>query len=58
MIGSVAPQQKSFLLGHSSDRFHEAPSLLQLSVLFALTTMGNAYGLDNNKEISVITDSK
>lgn len=57
MIGSVAPQQKGFLLGHSSDRFHEAPSLLQLSVLFALITLGNAYGLDNNKEIFLITDA-
>lgn len=56
MTGSVAPQQKGFLLGHSSDRFHEAPSLLQLSVLFALITLGNAYGLDN-KEISLIGDA-
>lgn len=54
MSGSVAPQQKGFLLGHSSDRIHEAPSLLQLSLLFALIMLGNAYGLDNNKEISLI----
>lgn len=55
MIDSGAPQQKGFLLGHSSPRFHSAPSLLclQLSALFALMTLGNvcAYSLDNNKEI-------
>lgn len=59
MTDSVVPQQKGFLLGHSSDRFHAAPSLIQLPVLIALITLGNvyAYGLDNNKEISLITDT-
>lgn len=55
-IGSVAPQQKGFLLDHSSDRFHETPSLLQFSVLFALIKLWNAYGLEN-KEISLIADA-
>ena len=59
MIDSVVPQQKGFLLGHSSDRFHAAPSLIQPSVLFALITLGNvyAYGLDNNKEIFLVANT-
>lgn len=59
MIDSDVPQQKGFLLGHSSDRFCAAPSLIQSSALFAPLMVGNvyAYGLDNNKEISLTADT-
>lgn len=59
MIGSGAPQQKGFLLGHSSPRCHAAPSLIQPSALFALIMLGNvcAYSLDNNKEMQLLIHS-